>query len=87
VVRGFARVIRRAQRAGRLRSDFRTDDLALLMLANGGVTARTAEVAPAASRRLVAYLLDAFRADRSEPVRPLPRPVKLDLVDMWRILR
>lgn len=87
VVQGFARVIRRAQRAGRLRSDFRTDDLALLMLANSGVTARTAGAAPAASRRLVAYLLDAFRADRTELVRRLPPPVTLDLVDMWRTLR
>jgi AcrR family transcriptional regulator len=84
VVEGFGRVIRRAQRSGQLRGDFRTDDLGLLMLANSGVTARTAEAAPAASRRLVAYLLDSFRADRSEPVRPLPPPVPLDLADLWR---
>ena len=87
VVHGFTRVIRRAQRAGRLRSDFRVDDLGLVLLVNGGITAPTAEAAAAVSRRLVAYLLDAFRADRTEPVRPLPPPVPLDLVDMWRTLR
>jgi hypothetical protein len=73
IVRGFAELTRRAKESGRLRADFVPDDLALLLIANCGVTA---EATPAASRRLVAYLLDAFRA---EPTEPLPPPVPLNL--------
>jgi AcrR family transcriptional regulator len=73
IMRGFAELTRRAKESGQLRADFAPDDLALLLMANGGVTA---EATPAASRRLVAYLLDAFRA---KPAEPLPPPAALDL--------
>lgn len=71
---GFAKVVRRAQEAGELRADFDTADLALLLQANAGITAHSTEVALAASRRLVAYLLQAFRA-----TGPLPPPAPLAL--------
>jgi AcrR family transcriptional regulator len=73
VVRGFAELTRRAQESGDLRADFVPDDLALLLMANCGLTA---EATPAASRRLVAYLLDAFRV---KPTEALPPPAALDL--------
>lgn len=76
--RGFARLVRRAQEAGRLRADFDPADLPLLLMANSGISACSTDSAPAASRRFVAYLLDSFRADRSAPAEPLPSPVPLD---------
>ncbi|MET0237082.1 MAG: helix-turn-helix domain-containing protein, partial [Kibdelosporangium sp.] len=67
-IRGFTELIRRAKETGRLRADFVPADLALLMMANSGVATGSAEAAPAASRRLVAYLLSAFRAEHAEPL-------------------
>jgi len=74
--RGFADVVRRAQDAGALRRDFDPADLSLILLANGGVRAGTPTETAHASRRLVAYLLQAFRA---EGAAPLPPPVALPL--------
>jgi AcrR family transcriptional regulator len=73
---GFAEVVRRAQAAGALRADFDRSDLALILRANAGVTAETTGAAIVASRRLVAYLLQAFRADRAAPLPP-PAPLAL----------
>ena len=70
--RGLAELVTRAQATGALREDFHPADLSLILLANGGIRASTPEVAAAASRRLVAYLLQAFRADGAGP---LPAPV------------
>ncbi|MFF0867137.1 TetR/AcrR family transcriptional regulator [Nonomuraea sp. NPDC003560] len=70
--RGFAEVVRRAKAAGRLRADFASADLALLLRANCGIVAGAGEGAAAASRRLVAYLLQSFRADHAEPLPPPP---------------
>jgi hypothetical protein len=75
-IQGFAELTRRAKAAGRLRADFAPDDLALLLMANGGIITDSAEAAVAASRRLVAYMLSAFRAEQAEP---LPPPAPLDL--------
>ncbi|MFD0477054.1 hypothetical protein ACFQ0B_59210 [Nonomuraea thailandensis] len=69
---GFAEVVRRAKAAGRLRADFDLADLTLLLKANCGAATGTAEVAGAASRRLVAYLLQSFRAEHTEPLPPAP---------------
>jgi AcrR family transcriptional regulator len=71
---GFAEVVRRAQESGDLRADFDPADLALLLQANAGITADSPAVALAASRRLVAYLLQAFRC-----TSPLPPPAPLAL--------
>ncbi|MFG2045571.1 TetR/AcrR family transcriptional regulator [Dactylosporangium sp. NPDC048998] len=76
---GFTELTRRAQAAGGLRPDFVPGDLALLVMANGGIVAKSAEAARAASRRLVGYLLAAFSAEHA---RPLPPPAPLDLDPM-----
>nr|SBO95309.1 Transcriptional regulator, TetR family [Nonomuraea gerenzanensis] len=70
--RGFAEVVRRAKAAGRLRADFEPADLMLLLKANCGVATGTDEEAAMGSRRLVAYLLQAFRAEHAGPLPPAP---------------
>ncbi|MEV0703662.1 helix-turn-helix domain-containing protein [Saccharopolyspora sp. NPDC050389] len=75
-MQGFAELTRRAKATGQLRADFALGDLALLLMANGGVVAESAEASLAASRRLVAYLLSAFRATQAEPLPP-PAPLSL----------
>ncbi|MEE1802418.1 TetR/AcrR family transcriptional regulator [Streptomyces sp. NPDC101062] len=77
--RGFGELMRRAKETGRLRADFAMEDLTLLLMANRGVVPPSNQVAPAASRRLVAYLLQAFRAEGAEPLPPAP-PLGLDQV-------
>ncbi|MEV6641544.1 helix-turn-helix domain-containing protein [Amycolatopsis sp. NPDC051371] len=73
---GLAILVRRAQAAGKLRTDFRPSDLVVVFLAHGGlVTARPAD--GAASRRLVAYLLQAFRADAANETLPAPSSLSL----------
>ncbi|MFI9494186.1 TetR/AcrR family transcriptional regulator [Streptomyces halstedii] len=73
---GLARLVRRAQEAGQLRRDFTVGDATLVMLANSGAAAGAGPDGPAASRRLVAYLLQSFRAPGAAP---LPPPVRLNL--------
>ncbi|MFF2727639.1 TetR/AcrR family transcriptional regulator [Streptomyces sp. NPDC058008] len=73
---GLALLIRRAQDGGQLRQDFDMGDITLLMLANCGAATGAGDDAPAASRRLVAYLLQSFRAG---PAAPLPPPAPLGL--------
>lgn len=75
---GFAALVQRAKDSGQLRADFSPHDLTLVLLANGGLAGAPAEVAVAASQRLVAYLLEAFRAGTD--VLPPPVPLGLDLV-------
>jgi len=71
--RGFTTLISRAKAAGRLRSDFSDTDLIVLLMANAGVIGATGVAAPDSSRRLVAYLLQAFRAENAEPLPAPPR--------------
>jgi AcrR family transcriptional regulator len=78
-IRGIVELVDRAKEAGQLREDFVPEDLTLLLMANSGIVAATPEAAQAASRRLVAYLLNSFRAGQSEP---LPPPAPLDLRDV-----
>jgi AcrR family transcriptional regulator len=70
--RGFAELTRRAKASGHLRADFQHADLRILLMANGGITADTPEAALAASRRLVALLLQSLRAHPADPPPPLP---------------
>ncbi|GAB1511836.1 TetR/AcrR family transcriptional regulator [Actinophytocola sp. KF-1] len=72
----FAEVVRRAKASGDLRADFDRTDLALVLHANAGVTGDSPAAAMAASRRLVAYLLQAFRAGGGTPLPP-PAPLAL----------
>lgn len=72
---GFATLVRRAQDAGALRADFDPTDLWLVLVAHCAVVAEAAGPAPSAataSRRLVGYLLDAFRADGTARDAVLP---------------
>ncbi|MFC3891887.1 TetR/AcrR family transcriptional regulator [Lentzea rhizosphaerae] len=75
---GFAALVQRAKDSGQLRADFSPHDLTLVLLANSGLAGVPVEVAVAASQRLVAYLLEAFRAGTSS--LPPPVPLSLDLV-------
>jgi AcrR family transcriptional regulator len=80
--RGFAELTRHAKASGLLRADFAPEDLTLLLMANRGIVAGSAETALAASRRLVAYFLEACRADTADPARRLPPPAPLILRDV-----
>ncbi|MEU9407653.1 TetR/AcrR family transcriptional regulator [Streptomyces sp. NPDC048281] len=74
--RDFTNLVRRAQASGALRADFHPSDLAVVLLAHCGlVTALPGD--GAASRRLVAYLLQSFRAGAAD--EPLPPPSALTL--------
>lgn len=63
VERHVVRIIARAQASGDLRSDIAYADFLLLLKANAGVIALSGDEAGAVSRRLVAAMLRAFRAD------------------------
>ncbi|MFC4014965.1 TetR/AcrR family transcriptional regulator [Nonomuraea purpurea] len=76
---GLAEIVRRAKAEGTLRADFDPADLILLLKANQGVSTDTGDAAAAASRRLVAYLLQSFRAESAGPL-PSPPPFGLEHV-------
>ncbi|WP_229794969.1 TetR/AcrR family transcriptional regulator [Saccharothrix coeruleofusca] len=78
--RQFAELVRRAKEAGKLRRDFAHSDLTLLIMANNGVAGSAGEAAAAASRRLVGYLLQSFRAEQAQP---LPAPAPINLQDLF----
>jgi len=68
----YLELIARAKASGRLRPDFDDVDLPVALMANAGVVAVTADTAPNAWRRFVAYLLQGFAA--SEGASTLPDP-------------
>ncbi|WP_196279950.1 TetR/AcrR family transcriptional regulator [Catellatospora paridis] len=69
---GLQRLIERAQAAGELRADFRHEDVALILMANAGLIERTADTAPTAWRRQLAYTLDGLRTTGHTPAPPSP---------------
>lgn len=72
----FTTLVRRAQAAGALRPDFHPSDLLVVLLAHCGLV----EALPddgAASRRLVAYLLEAFRAEPARGALPPPSAIRV----------
>lgn len=70
----FAELARRAKAAGKLRPDFVRDDLTLVIMAQSGISADSEADALAASRRLAAYLIQAFQAiPERHPLPPVPR--------------
>ncbi|WP_040699813.1 TetR/AcrR family transcriptional regulator [Nocardia vinacea] len=71
---GFVELLDRAKQAGRLRADFVPEDLVMLLIANAGMVTCTADAAPEAWRRLVAYLIQAFAAPGTGPLPPPPTP-------------
>lgn len=58
----FDEIVRRAHEAGELRPDVGRRDLDLALMANGGLQHVDPEIRRAASHRLVAHLLRAFRS-------------------------
>lgn len=66
-----ARILARAQRAGALRADIESSDLALLTWAITSTMDATRHAAPDAWRRHLAVLLDGLRADAAHPL-PVP---------------
>lgn len=67
----FVEIIARARPTGYLRDDFTSEDLILVLMANAGVVAATAEEAPDSWRRLLGHLLRAF-ANPDAPLPPMP---------------
>ncbi|MFE6411092.1 TetR/AcrR family transcriptional regulator [Streptomyces sp. NPDC057837] len=74
--RDFTALVRRAQASGALRADFHPSDLAVALVAHCGLVTALPDDA-AASRRLVAYLLQSFRTGTAG--EPLPPPAALTL--------
>jgi AcrR family transcriptional regulator len=77
VLARFADLTRRAQDSGQLRPDFAPADLSLILLATSGLRGPGAGATLAASRRLVAYLLESFQAPARAALPPaieLPAP-------------
>ncbi|WP_432194326.1 TetR/AcrR family transcriptional regulator [Streptomyces sp. bgisy027] len=64
---GFVEVVTRAQNSGRLREDFTSEDMVILLMANAGVVAATGDAAPDAWRRLVGQMLRAYATPGTEP--------------------
>lgn len=63
----FADLVRRAKAGGQLRPDFARSDLDLLLVASGGLTIEDPVARLAASNRLAALMLFAFRAEGYVP--------------------
>lgn len=77
--RGFVEIIARAKTTGRLRADFTAEDLVVLLMANAGVIAATADAAPDSWRRLVGHMLRAFAAPGAPTPAMPPAPPPDDL--------
>ena len=77
VYHGVAELIERAKATGRLREDFVPEDVPLLLRANAGVVAATAEHAPESSDRLVGYLLQAFASAAAGELPPPATPQRM----------
>jgi AcrR family transcriptional regulator len=73
----FVELIARAKAAGALREDFRPEDLVMLLMANAGVVAATADAAPDVWRRFAAYMIQAFNAPNAAPLPPAPMPAAM----------
>lgn len=68
---GFLELIDRAKESGHLRSDFTSQDLVILLMANAVVVSATGDAAPDTWRRLVAHMLRSYAAPGA-PLPPLP---------------
>jgi AcrR family transcriptional regulator len=71
---GIVQLIDRAKAAGSLRADFTPEDLVLVHMANAGVVNATGEAAPDSWRRVVALLIQSFRAPGHGPLPDAPDP-------------
>jgi AcrR family transcriptional regulator len=77
-LRAFTALVRRAQDQGALRADFVPEDLVLLMIANAGVVLATRTAAPHAWRRLVALMIESFRAGHPGPLPAPPSSAQVE---------
>jgi AcrR family transcriptional regulator len=77
VYRGLVELIEKAKATGRLRADFVPEDVPLVLMANAGVVAATADHAPESSDRLVGYLLQAFAASAADELPPPATPRRM----------
>src|SRR3546814_2365584 len=68
-------VLARAQEAGKARPDITRGDVVNLIWANGRIIDATSDEAPAAWRRQLYLMLDAYRAERAHPI---PEPPMTD---------
>jgi AcrR family transcriptional regulator len=68
---GSLTLIARAQADGKLREDFTSQDLPVLLMANAGVVAATGDTAPEAWRRQLGHLLRGYATPGTD-VPPLP---------------
>lgn len=73
----FTDLIGRAKREGRLREDFSSEDLPILLMANAGVLGAAGDASAAASKRLVGHMIRAFSESGSEALPPAPTPRQL----------
>ncbi|MFD9547921.1 TetR/AcrR family transcriptional regulator [Nocardia salmonicida] len=73
---GFLELITRAKNSGHLDPEFTDQDMPMLLMANAGVVAATADAAPDTWQRLVAYMLRAFATPgtKTPPLPPAPTP-------------
>ena len=71
---GFLELIDRAKATGRLRPDFASQDLVILLMANAGVITAAGTAAPDSGRRLVGYMIQAFAAPQPATLPPPPDP-------------
>ena len=74
--RDLMTLVHRAQAAGALRADFHPSDLAVALLSHCGLVTALPDDR-AASRRLVAYLLQSFRAEAAHGRLPTPSTLSL----------
>jgi AcrR family transcriptional regulator len=70
--RGFEKLVANAKSVGRLRQEFRPQDLVVMLMANAGLVDNAGAAAPAASRRLVSWILAACDTRHAHPLAPAP---------------
>ncbi|OZD07997.1 TetR family transcriptional regulator [Rhodococcus sp. 06-235-1A] len=69
-LRGFTGLAARAQRQGKLRSDFVVDDLVLFLSANRGLSTLSTEHRVQAARRFAALMIDGLHASPTNQALP-----------------
>ena len=69
---GMRELVQLAQKSGCLHKDFSPRDVLIFMMANAGIVAEGGDVAPASSRRLLAYLLRSILVNPGKRLPPVP---------------
>ena len=77
VYHGIVELIEKAKATGRLRAGLVPEDIPLVLMANAGVVATTADYTPEGSDRLVGYLLQAFAASAADELPPPATPRRM----------